>query len=134
MTGRAIAAALAAVLSITAVPGAAQQRTMQLRLDLSPAGQAVAKRYLGTPDPQAQALAARVAEVGRRQKAMVAAPRLDLVQFAASLRQQEQLQGQMMRMANDRMLRMLRELSEPDRVAMLRGLSNPTPVPAPPAK
>lgn len=128
-----IRAAVAAAVYAAATPAAAQQGA-QVRLNLTPAGQAVAKRYLGTPDPQAQALAARANDIGRRQQALVAAPKLDLVQFAVLLRQQEQIRSQLIRMANERLLKMLRELSEADRVAMMRGLSNPTPVPAPPRK
>lgn len=118
---------------VLAAPAAAQQRA-EIKLNLSPAGQAVAKTYLGTPDPQIQALAKRGAEVMQRQKALIAAPKLDLVQFAALMRQREQVQSQLARRSNDRMLQMLRELSEADRVAFLRGISNPTLAPAPAAK
>ena len=90
----------------------------------------IAKRYLSTPDPQAKALAARANDLTQRQRALIAAPKLNLAQFTAVLRQQEQLRGQIVRMANDRMLKMLGEMSEPDRTAFMRGLSNPPPAPA----
>ena len=118
---------------VAATPAAAQQG-MRLSFNLSPAGPAIAKRYLATPDPQAKALAARANDLTQRQRALVAAPKLNLAQFAAVLRQQEQLRSQIVRMANDRMLKMLGEMSEPDRTAFMRGLSNPTPAPAPARK
>lgn len=124
-----IGAVLTAVCAF-AVPVAAQQQA-QVRLNLSPAGEAVAKRYLGTPDPKVKVLAERMGEVLRQQRALVAAPKFDLVRLAALLRQREQLQGQMMRVSNDRLLEMLRQLSEADRVAFARGMSSPTMVPAP---
>ena len=116
-----------------ATPVAAQQRA-QIKLNLSPAGEAVAKRYLGGPDPQIQAMAKQLAEIMQQQRALVTAPRLDLARFTALMRKREQLQGQMTRRSNDRMLQLLGELNEADRIALLRGLSNPVPAPGPPAK
>lgn len=133
MTRRMIGAALAAAVGMAAVPATAQQKA-QVRLNLTPAGQAVAKRFMGAPDPQLVAMNQRAVAVVQRQKALIAAPRLDLVQFAAVLRQREQLQSQIMRHSNDRMLKMLGELSEADRVAMMRGMSNPIITPAPARK
>lgn len=131
MSRRIFFAALAAC--VLAIPAAAQQQA-QIRLDLSPTGEAVVKRYLGAPNPQAQALTQRAADLNRQVKAVLAAPKLDVARFGALLRQQEQLQSQLMRLANDRMLRMLNELSEADRTAFVRGMSNPVMTPAQPAK
>lgn len=127
--GAAVAAA------VTAGPAVAQQQQQaRIQINLSPAGQAVAKRYLSTPNPPAVALQKRGVELSQQLRATIAAPKLDVARFGTLLRQQEQLQGQMMRMANDRMLRMLGELSEADRVAFVRGMANPVMIPAQPRK
>lgn len=118
-----------------AVPVAAQQpQGMRINFNLSPAGQAIAKRYMTTPDPQAKPLAARANAIAQKQRALVNAPKIDLAQFAAGLREQEKIRGQIVKLANDRMIKMLGEMSEADRVGFLRGLANPMPAAAPPKK
>lgn len=131
-----IGVALGAVLVSPAMAQQPQppQQGIKLSFNLSPAGQAVAKRYLGVPNPQTKVFAERAAALSQRQRAMVAGPKLDMAQFAAVLRQQEQLQAQVMRTGNDRLLKLLGELSEADRIAFLKGLSSPTAAPLPPRK
>lgn len=130
-----IAAALAASVAMPASASAsAQQQGMQINFNLTPAGQAIVKRYLSSPDPRAKALSDRANAIAQRQRAIAAAPKVDVAAFAAGLREQEQLRGQVTRIANDRMIKMLTEMSEPDRVGFLRGLSNPVPASAAPKK
>ena len=128
-------AAIGAALAVGAtMPAAAQQPAQQgirLNFNVTPAGQAVMKRYMGTPDPRAKALADQANAVAQRQRALIAAPKLNLAQFAAGLRQQEALRAQITKLANERMIKMLGELSEADRVGFLRGLANPIPASAP---
>lgn len=130
-------ALIAAAAACVALPAAAQQAPQQgvrINFNLSPAGQAIAKRYLSTPDPQAKPLADRANAIAQQQRALVAAPKLDLAKFAAGLHEQEKIRGQVVRLANERMLKMLGEMSEPDRLGFLRGLANPMPASAPPKK
>lgn len=127
-----VGAVLAGLALAAAAPVAAQQQA-RIQLNLSPAGETIVKRYLGQPDPQLQALAKQSAQVAQQQKALAGAPKFDMVQFAAAMRRMEQIQGQATRRSNDRMLQMLRELSEADRAAFVRGMANPIPV-QPPVK
>lgn len=127
----------AALVASTFVPAVAQQPAQQgvrLNFNVTPAGQAIMKKYMNSPDPQAKALAAQANTLAQRQRALITAPKLNLAQFAAGLRQQEALRAQITRLANERMIKMLGELSEADRVGFLRGLANPMPASAPPKK
>lgn len=130
---------IVAAAACVAIPSAAQQaptpqQGVRINFNLSPAGQAIAKRYLTTPDPQAKPLADRANAIAQRQRALLSAPKLDLAQFAAGLREQEKLRGQVVRLANERMLKMLGEMNDADRLGFLRGLANPTSAAAPPKK
>ena len=115
---------LAALIGAVAAPVAAQQapQQRQIKLDVSPAGQAVMKKYLGSPDPQAQALVKQMQGVVGQLRALPKAPKLDLARMQALMRQQETLESQLRRRSNDRTLAMLREMSEADRLKFLRGL------------
>lgn len=129
-----MSAALAVAACAFAMPAPAQQRQTQIKLDLSPAGQVIAKKYLSTPNPQMQGMMTRAVDLTKRQKAVIDAPKFDLNQFTSLLRQREQLQTQMMKLSNDRLLQMLREFSEADRSAFVRGMANPQVIPAPATK
>ena len=116
-----LGAALAA--TTLAMPAAAQQPRAQVKLDVSPAGQAVMKKYLGTRDPQMEALAQQLRGVAGQMQALPRAPKLDLAKMQGLMRQQESLESQLRRRSNDRSLAMLREMSEADRLKFLRGLA-----------
>lgn len=115
---------LSALMAAVAVPLAAQQapQQRQIKLDVSPAGQAIVKKYLGTGDPQAQALVKQLQGTVGQLRALPKAPKLDLTRMQALMRQQESLEGQLRRRSNDRTIAMLREMSEADRLSFLRGL------------
>ena len=114
----------ALLLALLAAPVAAQAPppgTRQVKLDVSPAGQAVLRKYMGGRDPAINERAQRIRAIAQQMGALSNAPRLDLVRLQALMRQQEALQADLQRRANDRTLAMLRELSEADRVKFLRG-------------
>ena len=115
---------LAGALVALAAPVAAQQPApqRQIKLDVSPAGQAVMKRYIGTGDPQAQALMKQLQGVVGQLRALPKAPKLDLARMQTLMRQQEAIETQLRRRSNDRTLAMLREMTEADRLKFLRGL------------
>ena len=116
IAGAALAAALA-------MPAAAQQQRAQVKLDVSPAGQAVMKKYLGSPDPQTQGLAKQLQGVVGQLRTLPRAAKLDLPRMQALMRQQETLEAQLRRRTNDRTIAMLREMSEADRLKFLRSLA-----------
>ncbi len=115
---------LAGALVALAMPAAAQQAApqRQVKLDVSPAGQAIMKRYLGAPDPQVQALMKQLQGTVGQLRQLPQAPKLDLARMQALMRQQETLETQLRRRGNDRTMAMLREMSESDRLKFLRGL------------
>lgn len=111
-------------LAALAVPAAAQQpQQRRVQLDVSPAGQAVMKKYLGAPDPQTQALAKQLQGTVGQLRQLPRAAKLDLPRMQALMRQQESIEAQLRRRTNDRTIAMLREMSEPDRLKFLRGLA-----------
>lgn len=116
-----LAALIAAVASPIAAQQAPQQR--QVKLDVSPAGQAIMKKYMGSPDLPAGALVKQLQATVAQMRALPQAPKLDLARMQALMRQQESLEAQLRRRGNDRTLAMLRELSEADRLKFLRSLA-----------
>lgn len=116
-----LAALIAAVASPIAAQQAPQQR--QVKLDVSPAGQAIIKKYMGSPDPQAQAMLKQLQATVTQIRTLPQAPKLDLARMQTLMRQQESLEGQLRRRGNDRTIAMLREMSEADRLKFLRGLA-----------
>lgn len=111
------------LLAALAAPAAAQTPppgTRQVKIDVSPAGQAVLKKYLGVRDPGVAPLVEQLRAVTRQMNALADAPRLDLARLQALMRQQEQADAAIKRRGNDRTLAMLRELSEADRLKFLR--------------
>ena len=119
-------------LAATAAAQAPAPAPRQIRIDVSPAGEVVVKRYLGTRDPfivqrleQLRGLAQQIASLAN-------APKLDLARLQALMRQQEALQAAVQRRGNDRTLAMLRELSENDRIKFARSFRSPQPAAKPP--
>ena len=107
-----------------AAPLAAQQpqQRVQVKMDVSPAGQVIMKKYLGTRDPQVMTLLTQIQGVAGQLRQLPRAPKLDLAKMQQLMRQQESLQAQIQRRNNDRTLQMLREMTEADRLKFLRGL------------
>lgn len=113
-------------------PQAPPPGTRQVRIDLSPAGQTIAKKYLAAPDPVIVERVSQLRGVAQQIAALSNAPKLDLVRLQALLRQQETLQASVQRRGNDRMLAMLRELSEADRLKLVRSFKVAQPSAKPP--
>ena len=122
MRGFAALLALAAVAAPTVPAGAQQTAQRQVKLDVSPAGQAIMKKYLGARDPGIDGLLKQLQGVVGQLRQLPRAQKLDLARMQGLMRQQETLQSQISRRNNDRTLAMLREMSEVDRLKFLRGL------------
>lgn len=131
MRGFAALLALAAAGAAAAQAPAPGQR--QVKINVSPAGQAVLKRYLGTPDPAVARQLQQLRDAGRQVAALADAPRLDLVRLQALLRQQEATEAAIRRRGNDRTIAMLRELSEADRLSFVRSFRAGQAMAKPPA-
>lgn len=110
-------------LAAVAAPAAAQTPppgTRQVRIDVSPAGQAVLKKYLGVADPAVVPMVNQLRATAQEMAGLANAPKLDLVRLRALMRRQETLQAAIQRRSNERTLAMLSELSEADRVKFVR--------------
>jgi hypothetical protein len=126
MIGMVLGAVLAP-LALQAAPAA------RVNVPLSPAGQAVAKKYLGSPDPQAQAIARQMQASAGKVRALAAAPKLNMAQLAALIGEQQRLQAALRKRSDDRVMAMLDEMGEADRLAFVRGMTAPRqPAGAPP--
>lgn len=120
-----------ALLAAPALAQAPQPVTRQIKIDVSPAGQAVLKKYLGAQDPF---IVQKIQQLRANQQASVAladAPTLNLVRLEALMREKEALQTAVQRRGDDRTLQMLKELPEADRTKFLRSLRNAQPAAKP---
>ena len=113
----AVAILSAPALAQTPPPGA-----RQVKIDVSPAGQMVLKKYLGVRDPALVPLVEQLGAVSRQMAGLADSPRAGLARLRALMRRQEGIQVAIQRRGNDRTLAMLGELSEADRVRFLRSL------------
>ena len=129
---RVLLASLAILLAAPSVAQTPPPGTRQVKIDVSPAAQAVLKKYLGVPDPGMRPLAEQLAATSREMAAMADSPRLDLTRVQALMRKQENLQAALTRRGNDRTLAMLKELPESDRLKFLRSLRAARPGSPPP--
>lgn len=105
------------------------------KIVLSDEGRAIASKVYGAPDPQAQALMAEQAGVRGQLDQLVMAASIDVNKLEALMKQEERIQGDLRRRANDRMITLLRALPEADRVVFVRALGasvKPPVVKAPP--
>jgi hypothetical protein len=114
-----------ALLVLALLAGSATAQTppsggRQIRLDVSPAGQAVLKKYLATPDPVVQQQAHQLQGLGQQLEGIASAPTLDGARLRAVMRQQEAVEAAIKRRNNDRMVSMLGELSAADRIKFVR--------------
>ena len=122
----ALALLTAPALAQTPPPGA-----RQIRLDVSPAGQAVLKKYLSTPDPVVAQQARQLQGLGQQLEGIASAPTLDGARLRAVMRQQEAVEATIKRRNNERMVAMLGELSAADRIKFVRSFRNAQPGPSP---
>ena len=116
--------AAAALLTALAGPAAAQapNRTT-VHMDVSPAGQAVIKKWMTGRDPQIEASVKQLRDVATQLRAMPNQPKVDLARMTALMRRQEALEAAIRTRSNNRTLGMLRELPEGDRIKFLRGIA-----------
>ena len=121
-----------ALLAAPAFAQAPQPVTRQIKIDVSPAGQAVIKKYLlGAQDPFIVQRVQQLRTNAQQSVALADAPTLDLVRLESLLRQKEALQTAIQRRGDDRTLAMLKELPEADRIKFLRSLRAAQPVATP---
>lgn len=120
-----IATLFSALLAPLALQAAAPSAQVRVNVPLSPAGQAVAKKWLGAPDPQAQAIARALQASAGKVRRLAAAPRLDMAQLATLIAEQQRLQTALRKRSDDRVMAMLREMGEADRLAFVRGMTAP---------
>lgn len=118
---------LAPLVALATLSGSAVAQTpppgqVQVKIDVSPAGQAVLKKYLGVRDPVVVQHVEQLRAVGQQIGTLANAPRLDLGRLQALMRQQEAIGAAIQRRTNDRTLAMLGELSEADRLKFVRSL------------
>jgi hypothetical protein len=118
--------ALALVVA-TAVPAVAQQqpanRPAPRRIEgMSEEGNAIFARAQVAPDPDLLGLVRQQRLVRDQLSAAALQPTIKVDEVEALLRKSEDLQSQIRNRNNDRMLAVLRELPEEDRVAFLRGI------------
>ncbi|MBV9748830.1 MAG: hypothetical protein JO157_08440 [Acetobacteraceae bacterium] len=119
---RAVAILLLAASAAPAAQQAPPPGTRQVRLNVSPAGQAVLKKYLGAPDPAVAPQMAQLRDVAQQMVALTNGPKLDLVRLQALLRRQEAIEASVKHHNNDRTVQMLGEMSEADRLSFVRSL------------
>ena len=126
-------ALLAAALASAAAAQSPAPPARRINIAVSPAGQAVLRRYLGTPDPAIQRDVAQLRAVAGQMATLANAPRLHLARLRVLFRQQETVQADAQRRGNERTLAMLGELSEADRVSFLRSVRGAATPPRAPA-
>lgn len=117
---RLLALSALATMSVSAGAQTPPPGTRQVKIDVSPAGETVLKKYLGVRDPAIGPILDQLRAVSQQIAGMANTPKLDLVRLRALMRRQESLQAAVQRRGNDRTLAMLSELSEADRVKFLR--------------
>lgn len=95
------------------------------RITLSPEGNAIAQKLWNTADPRLPQIQAEMNALVEEQKKLIVGPKIDIDKLEPLLRRKEALQSEVRSRANDRMIALLRALSDPDRVALLQSLANP---------
>lgn len=95
------------------------------RVVLSPEGNAIAAKLMGAPDPRMGQIRAELATLKQEQFKLIAGPAVDVDKLEPLFRREEVLQTEIRTRTVDRMLSLLRALSDPDRVALLQSLAKP---------
>ena len=120
-----IATLFSALLAPIAMQAAAPSAQVRVNVPLSQAGQATAKKWLGTPDPQAQAIVRAMQAAAGEVRGLASAPKLDMARLAALIAEQQRLQTALRKRSDDRVMSMLSEMNEADRLAFVRGMTTP---------
>lgn len=117
------------VLAALGAPAFAQAppQNRQVRIDVSPAGQAVIKKFLGTRDPAIVRQMGELQSLAQQMVALSNAPQLDLARLQTLMRRQEGIEAAIRRRGNDRMIAMLTALSPADRVKFVRSMRGARP-------
>lgn len=108
------------LLALAQGPPLRNARAPQPASAVSLAGQAIANKYIFGRDPFIQQRLQRLRANSQAMAALTEAPRLDLLRLRLLMREQERLQAEIKRRADDRSLAMLGEMSEADRIRMVR--------------
>ena len=95
------------------------------RITLSAEGNTIAQKIMGTPDPRLAQIQAEMTSVMEEQKKLISGPKIDVDKLEPLLRRKEALQSEVRTRSTDRMIALLRALSDTDRVALLQNLANP---------
>lgn len=95
------------------------------RVVLSPEGNAIAAKLMGAPDPRMAQIRAEIATLKQEQLKLIGGPTVDVDKLEPLFRREEVLQTEVRTRTVDRMLSLLRALSDPDRVSLLQSLAKP---------
>jgi len=95
------------------------------RVTLSPEGNVIAARIMGSPDPRMAQIRTELTTIKQDQLKLIAGPTVDLDKLEPLFRREEALQTEARTRQNDRMIALLRALTDPDRMAVLQTIANP---------
>lgn len=95
------------------------------RITLSAEGRTIAQRIMSVPDPRVGQIQAEMTSIRAEKLKMISGPTIDVEALEPILRREEALQTELRTRQNDRLMTLLRALSDPDRVALLQNLANP---------
>lgn len=95
------------------------------RITLSAEGRTIAQRIMSVPDPRVGQIQAEMTSIRAEKLKMIGGPAVDVEALEPILRREEALQTELRTRQNDRLMTLLRALSDPDRVALLQNLANP---------
>lgn len=95
------------------------------RVPLSPEGNAIAARIMGEKDPRVAQIQMDLAAIRQEKAQFLSAASVDVDKLEPLMRREEALQTELRAKQNDRLLELLRALSDQDRVALLQNLANP---------
>jgi hypothetical protein len=95
------------------------------RAPLSDEGRAIQARIYGAPDPRMSQLNGDLAALRAERANLTRTPPVDLDQLEALLRREETILAEVRTRNNDRLMALLRALSEPDRQIMFENMNIP---------
>ncbi|WP_162256405.1 hypothetical protein [Sphingomonas sp. Root710] len=95
------------------------------RITLSAEGRTIAQRIMSVPDPRVGQIQSEILSIRSEKLKMISGPTIDVEALEPILRREEALQTELRTRQNDRLMTLLRALSDPDRVALLQNLANP---------
>ncbi|WP_340315525.1 hypothetical protein [Rhizorhabdus argentea] len=95
------------------------------RVPLSPDGNAIAARIMGEKDPRVAQIQMDLAAIRQEKAQFLSGSTVDVDKLEPLMRREEGLQTELRAKQNDRLLELLRALSDPDRVALLQNLASP---------